>query len=728
MQDAPARTPSRPKSASRLGHLTLLTFLVLFSVTMVIALWGRSYALDRIERAYIDIHGKAASDQAYRIARLLEQELEAGVPAETVRRHLQESLSRNPYDEAGFLCLLDDAATVLCHPDLAAVGMQVPFTGEFTGSLELLKGQAYAGDTHLVSRHPVEGMPWQVSIHSNYGVIKQRLEALRDQISLAALPVLGGIVIFGTLAVRSVGRRYERRIEDANRDLEAKVASRTAELLAASRYHQEIIEAAPSAIFLCDRERRIVEANGQAAALTGVPVESLSGRGLDEFVAFDPAVGTPPGSPQEGTVAREAKLKGVEGTERFLHVFGNEIRNRSGSELMFVIQDVSNLKTLEREFLQAQKMEAVGRLAGGVAHDFNNQLAVVMGFVDLARLDNPGAAVRSRLDQAIAACRRAARVCQQLLTFSRKQAFQPEVCTLPGLLDESRKMLDLLVGAEIEVRVSHEGGPWEARLDASQFEQALLNLAINARDAMAGRGRITLRSRNLPAGRPVGAAGNGLDADHVCLEVEDAGPGIPAGLQQRIFEPFFTTKPVGKGTGLGLASVMGIVQQHGGRIELHSEVGKGSCFSLLFPRHRGPAATVATGTERGMPASGRGARLLLVEDEPHLNESLCELLSAVGFDVRGALSRNEALEMLGRNEAFEFILCDVVMAGASLGHFLAEVGKSSQAPRVVLMSGFADEEILAEARQHGIPVLGKPFTLNQLTAVLTTAGSQQKQP
>lgn len=710
------------KSKVSLGRLTMWTFTGLLVTTLLIVFLGRDLVSQKIETAYVDIQSKTAADQAQRIAQLLGQELASGVPASLVQQSLQESLSRSPYDDAGFLCLVDEDATVICHPDVNSLGMKVPYLTQseipdnaVNGS-EWIHGQGYAGETHLVVRHQVIGMPWQVSVHANAQTLKDRAMELRNQVTSAILPLLAGFVILGTFGARVAGRVYERRIEEMNRGLEEKVTERTVELETASHYHREIIEAAPSAIFLCDEEGIIRRGNSQAEQLTSKKNGDLAGHRVDELWTWEDGVERSDALVSSG--AREAKFVASDGRERQLHVFTRTLPLKQGSEVMMVVQDVTELKTLEREFLQAQKMEAVGQLAGGVAHDFNNLLGAIMGFTELARFQSSDPEVNTRLTQSVEACKRAAKLSQQLLAFSRKQVLEPQVGTLPDFINETSKVLERVLGEEVDIQIHRQKMPWETRLDPMQFEQVLLNLAINARDAMQGRGHLVIRSFNTPAGTEIAQGSRCLSKDYVCIEVEDEGPGIPADVLRNIFEPFFTTKPTGEGTGLGLASVQGIVQQHGGHIDVRSELGGGTCFSIYFPRNQG-ASTTKPAIERGpIPGTGQGQHVMLVEDDPSLLDSLCGLLKASDYACTGFSSRQEALDRLQMAGAYDVVLCDVVMPGVSLSSFLLSVKTLAPEARIVLMSGYATGKTLEEAKAAGVPILQKPFTMDQLSAVL----------
>ncbi|MBI2511930.1 MAG: response regulator [Opitutae bacterium] len=714
----------------RLTRLTLATGLALTVATLLVVLLGRAYLLERIGETYVEVQRHTAADQARRIALLLERELAAGEAPGAVQRRLQESLSRSPYDDAGFLCLLDDRATILCHPELAAIGMRVPFAAgpaapASGGRAELLTGQDYAGDTHLVVRHRVTGAPWQVSVHSNYRAIEARARSLRDRVTVAALPLFCGFIVLGTIAARFAGRNYERQIEGMNRTLEEKVRQRTAELADTSAYFRQIIEAAPSALFICGTDGKIRSANRHALRLVDRPFAELMGMAVDSLWRWAPSqLAHAHRTPPDGLRLREAQLAAADGRIRELHVFTCVIQQRDEAEALFVVQDITELKTLEREFLQAQKMEAVGQLAGGVAHDFNNLLAAIMGFAEIARLQSSDPPVIRRLDQAVAACQRAGRLSQQLLAFSRKQVLEPQVVLLPDLIDEGRKVLERVLGEGIAIATEHETSPWSLHIDPTQFEQALLNLAINARDAMNGQGTLRLRSRNVPAGSASGDNNRCLLSDCVCLEVEDTGPGIPPEIQSRIFEPFFTTKEVGRGTGLGLASVQGIVQQHGGHIELRSAPGRGARFSLYFPRHHG-AAESATKTENATAIAGARNRLLVVEDEPALLDSLCGLLDQHGYRCTGCATREAALDSLSREPDFDVVLSDVVMPGMSLAEFMPRIMDRTHPPRLVLMTGHASGHSLDGAEAAGVPVLRKPFRIEQLSTLLASPAAMR---
>ncbi|MBY0337059.1 MAG: response regulator [Acetobacteraceae bacterium] len=370
-------------------------------------------------------------------------------------------------------------------------------------------------------------------------------------------------------------------------------------------------------------------------------------------------------------------------------------------------EEMAERARTEAALRQAQRLEAMGQLTGGVAHDFNNLLMVLSGgLAVLAR--SPDAAKRARAEDGMRqAVARGASLTRQLLAFARRRPVDPQVLDLAERLDAIRGMLGASLGGGIEVRVEAEPGLWPVEVDASELELALLNLAVNARDAMEGRGVVTLSARNL--------AGE----NQVAVTVTDTGPGIPAKVAQRAFEPFFTTKEDGKGSGLGLAQVHGFARSSGGSARIGTAPGGGAAIEIRLPRSRrrlaGPAPAAAPS---GPPA--RALRLLLVEDSDAVAEPLTEMLGHLGHRVRRVASAPEALQALAEEPA-DLVLTDVMMPGGMDGVELAsEIRRRHPAIAVVLASGRADAA-QERARGVGAPLLGKPFDLDTLAGAIARA-------
>ena len=394
------------------------------------------------------------------------------------------------------------------------------------------------------------------------------------------------------------------------------------------------------------------------------------------------------------------------------HLF--PIRRAGGRRFLGGIAvDISEQRQLEHQFHQVQKMEAVGRLAGGVAHDMNNVLAVINGYSELL-LDTAGldTRVRARLNEIRGAGERAAGLTRQLLAFSRRQVLAPAVLDLNEVIGGLVGMLRRLIGEDVELALLSARELGKVRADRGQVEQVLMNLAVNARDAMPTGGQITIETQNTFLDRSYCEQHAGVDpGPYVVFSVSDTGCGIPKEMQERIFEPFFTTKDPGKGTGLGLATAFGIVKQSGGHVSLYSEPGIGSTFRVYLPRAEGTPE--ACEPELPPTESIRGTEtILLAEDEDGVRWMVREALRAVGYSVLIAATPAEALEIAaGHPGPIDLLLSDVVMPGMG-GRELAErVDKLRPNTRVLFMSGYTDDAIV----RHGVlaarmAFIQKPFS------------------
>jgi PAS domain S-box-containing protein len=365
-------------------------------------------------------------------------------------------------------------------------------------------------------------------------------------------------------------------------------------------------------------------------------------------------------------------------------------------------------RALEEQLRHSQKMEAVGRLAGGIAHDFNNLLMVIMGHGELLRRSlGPEDPRQRKLEQVLGASDRASRLVRQLLAFSSRQVMEPQVVDLGEVVRETARMLRPLLGEDVRVTTRVEASLWRARVDPAQVEQVLVNLAVNARDAMPAGGALSLEAANVE----VDGAGPVAPGGYVALYVRDTGHGMDEATRAKVFEPFFTTKTRSGGTGLGLAMVYGIVQQSGGHIDLETARGEGTTFRILFPRHDGelrPAAPRPLPARRG----ASGETVLGAEDEPAIRNLACEMLQAQGYTAIGARSGEEALALAGRAEAgIDLLLTDVVMPGMSGRELVERFRELRPRARVLFMSGYAGDDLtsrgVAEEGAHFIP---KPFT------------------
>jgi two-component system, cell cycle sensor histidine kinase and response regulator CckA len=381
-------------------------------------------------------------------------------------------------------------------------------------------------------------------------------------------------------------------------------------------------------------------------------------------------------------------------------------------QVLGVSVDVTERRALEQQLRQAQKMEAIGRLAGGIAHDFNNLLTVIGGHTQLLLMDlAEDSPLREDLDQIQGGVERAAALTRQLLAFSRKQILQPQLISLNDLVAGTERMLRRLIGEDVELisRLEPTLGPVLA--DPGQLEQVLMNLAVNARDAMPLGGKLIIETHDTVMGR-----GSHLhpylheETPAVLLTVSDTGVGIPRDVQAHIFEPFFTTKGQGKGTGLGLATVYGIVKQSGGYIWVYSEEGRGTTFKIYLPRADQAAASPPAAAEPP-PLRERSGTILLVEDEAAVREVACQSLERGGHTVLAVDGPEEALRLAAEHAGgIDLLITDVIMPGMNGRELAGRVQALQPGLRVLYMSGYTDEAIVHHGvLEPGTEFIPKPF-------------------
>ena len=398
------------------------------------------------------------------------------------------------------------------------------------------------------------------------------------------------------------------------------------------------------------------------------------------------------------------------------------VRGLGEAAVLLGLTDTSEETRLKRQVAQATKMQAVGQLAGGVAHDFNNVLTAILGICDLMLLRHtPGDSDYDDIQQIRANSNRAASLTRQLLAFSRQQTLRPEVLQLPDVLSDVSHLLKRLIGEKIQLTVKHDRDLGPVRADPSQLEQVVVNLAVNARDAILAKsesgGKLTLATKKVTAA-DVRAMRSGImpQADYTALVVEDNGGGIAPDHLGKIFEPFFTTKETGKGTGLGLSTVYGIVKQSGGFIFADSEVGRGTKFTVYLPVHHvtaGDDVAKPVKVEQQAQWSG-GGRILLVEDEDMVRAVAERALTRAGYTVTTASDGDEGLEIVEGGAEFDLIVSDVVMPAMDGPSMVREVRKLRPDLPVLFMSGYAEEQLRKELDLAKVHFLAKPFSVQQI--------------
>jgi len=552
-------------------------------------------------------------------------------------------------------------------------------------------------------------------------------------------------------------RRAQDSLEKAHADLERRVAERTSELEAANaslriqieetraaRGAAQASEAQFRAIFdgayeligMISPEGRLLEANRAALLFAGVTSEEVRGQ-----LFWD----TPwwAHSPELREQLRTAITQAARGEFVRLEVTHQAVNtglrvldfsltpvfapNGRVSSLVAEGRDISDHKRTEQEnaqlqgqLYQAQKLESIGRLAGGVAHDFNNLLTVIIGNVDLARTETISPGVAEYLRDIEAASFSAASLTQQLLAFARRQIVEPRIVDLNRSVTNAQKLLARLLGEDIELDLELEPDLWQVRVDPSHAEQMLINLAVNARDAMPKGGRLTLRTENQYTRPPVDL-GRAELAEYVIVSIVDEGVGIGAEILPRIFDPFFTTKPQGMGTGLGLAMVYGAMQQAFGAVEVTSEVGSGSTFRLFFPRCLDQSRDTTARAPEAHPPTG-SEFIALVEDQALVRATTQRQLESLGYRVLAFEGAAQALPSLLRERELSLLITDVVLAGTSGRELAEELSESRPELSVLFISGYTEDVVLRQGVELGqVNFLSKPFSASELARAVRRA-------
>ena len=533
-----------------------------------------------------------------------------------------------------------------------------------------------------------------------------------------------------------------------------------ADLQRAEQRFRFLFDAAPDAMITATTDGSIAVANSQAVQLFGYPIGDLVGQPVEMLVSEEARadlatelVGYFADPPSRGAEA-ELKLTGLrrDGRRFPAEITLSSLPTESGMLIAAAIRDVSERlameaererlrvvaeqERVERRQQQSQRLESLGQLVGGVAHDFNNLLNVIQGYADftaeqiqpLARADSRLVPVLDDIEQVQAAAQQAARLTRQLLTFARHDVTRPEVLDLNEAVHGAGQLLRRTLGEHIELAITTEPALWRVKADRGQLEQVLVNLAVNARDAMPGGGRLSIDTGNTEVDATYATRRPGLTPGRYArLRVSDTGTGMDQATVERVFEPFFSTKPKGRGTGLGLATVYGVVTGADGSIEIYSEVGLGTTVSVLLPATDEEAVPEASPAAAGDGQHGHGETILLVEDEESLRELTRRILTRSGYQVCVAASGAEAVQRAGNQaQPIDLLLTDVVMPEMLGNEVAVRVGAIRPGLPALFMSGYA-QPILDS---HGVPsprydILEKPFTE---AALLTRVRQAMKAP
>jgi PAS domain S-box-containing protein len=548
-----------------------------------------------------------------------------------------------------------------------------------------------------------------------------------QEVTLSLTVLLGGLMLAMVVALRLNRQlRYSQsalKVELEQRKQAERTLSYQADLLAHTR----------DAVVAADDDYRVTFWNDAAARLYGFTREEALGRRVEDLVQWEssdlPRDEVRRLIETQGGWSGEISFKNRQGTTAFADLSVSRLLDSEGRAIGSVsgIRDISEKKRLEEQLLQSQKMQAIGVLAGGVAHDFNNLLTVIGGYCELARHDVPaGTHTEECLAEVIKAAARASELTQQLLAFGRKQMLQLQVIRLNLLVEEVERLLERLIGEDIVPVLQLDPAVRAVKADPGQLQTVIMNLAVNARDAMPKGGRLVIRTAvaEFSTGQQPPRA-EILPGRYALLTVEDSGTGMDEATAGRIFEPFFTTKELGKGTGLGLSSVYGIVKQSGGHIWVDSEIGKGTRFTVCLPEV--PAAPEVNERPAAPPSPAGEGHVLVVEDQPEVRNLACRILRTGGYNVTAAANGDEALRLAESPDlAIDLLLTDIVMPGMTGPELAARLRAGRPGLKVLFMSGYSDADPADGLAGGGRPHLQKPFSPAQLSAkVLEVLGSPQ---
>jgi PAS domain S-box-containing protein len=526
----------------------------------------------------------------------------------------------------------------------------------------------------------------------------------------------------------TASKHAEIELRRLNDTLERRIEERTAQLRSSEAMMRAIIETSHQYQGLLDEKGEVLYANKTSLAGIRSDGTDVIGKPFWETPWFTGTVGAPDAIRE----AFAAVLRGEDvRTEMLLHVpigdryFDFAMRplfDQHGAIRGAVPEavDITERRQGEEALRQSQKMEAVGQLTGGVAHDFNNLLTIIRSATDfLRRRDLPEERRRRYVDAISDTVERASKLTAQLLAFARRQPLKPQVFNVGPQVENVAQLIRPLVGSRIQIEVDVDDSSTFSIADIAQFETALINLAINARDAMDGEGRLTIsvrKVRMIPALRGQGAR----SGDFIAVSVDDTGAGIAPEHLAAIFEPFFTTKEVGKGTGLGLSQAFGFAKQSGGDIAVASMLGQGATFTIYLPQAAPPKETEAAKAGSEPAATGRGYRVLLVEDNDDVGTFSTELLEDLGYKVKRVTDANAALAILSTDEfAVDLVFSDVIMPGMNGVELASVIRERYPGLPVVLTSGYS--HVLAENAHRGFELIQKPYSVEQLSRILRKA-------
>ncbi len=500
-----------------------------------------------------------------------------------------------------------------------------------------------------------------------------------------------------------------KKAEKALKESEARYKALSTEFSA-------VLDAFPDNLSLQSPDFRFVWTNAVTAATLGREAGSLPGKRCFEMWQgrSEPCVPCPVKRCLETGRVEQDVATMPDGTTWEVRAVPIKAEDGRVTRAVELIRDITGIRHLEAQLRHSQKMEAIGRLAGGIAHDINNYIGAITGYCEHLKMTNAGNddLVR-RMDSVIAISYKASSLIKQILAFSRKQPIRLGVTDLNEVVDGMARMMRRLIGENIVLEISLGDGLWHVKADPVQMEQVIMNLLVNARDAMPGKGTVSIQTSNVEAGPEIAAAHpEARPGEYVMIAMADTGGGIPPEIRDKVFEPFFTTKESGKGSGLGLAMVYGIVKQHNGYVWVYSEVGRGTTFEIFLPRCRENVAPEYRKPAVPVPDGGDGCRILLVEDNPDVREAVGALLEAMGHTVVDACDGEDALNLFEKREHdFDLLVTDVIMPRMGGQEIASRILERRPGMKVLYMSGYPDNALVQDGiLTDGINFLQKPFS------------------
>ncbi|HBB84451.1 MAG TPA: hybrid sensor histidine kinase/response regulator [Sulfitobacter sp.] len=491
-----------------------------------------------------------------------------------------------------------------------------------------------------------------------------------------------------------------------------------------------LLDAAVDAMVIADHEGRILRVNKAAAGLFGHPVEAFVGRNVRMLMPADMAARhdgflhhhLDTGEKRIIGIGRDVEGLRADGSVFPLHLSVGRADIEGEVAFVGIMHDLSRRKAAEEATARSQRMDAIGQMTGGIAHDFNNLLTVVIGNLELLEIAETSTKSGALISDALEAAEVGADLTSRLLVFARKSTLNAEVTDLNAEVSKAVAMLRRTIGAHIAIETAFAPDLWQTMIDATQLQTAVLNIALNAQDAMPAGGRLTLETQNMALDDSYVVQEIGIDmGNYIRLSIADTGEGMTTETRTRAMEPFFSTKPVGQGTGLGLSMVYGFIRQSGGHISIYSELGKGTTISLYFPAlpNAAPEGDEADDRAEGHAGIGAGRRVLLVEDDPRVLRLSETRLEALGFVCVTATSGDAAWETLQARRDIDVVFTDLMMPGELSGHALAlRVAEEMPGIKVLITSGFSEDILGSKAMAEQFPMLRKPYRQADLAEAL----------